>query len=107
MRLPVHLVEKLSRRPAPDPTWAPAGAGTRPTPRWRRDGPGRGDRRRTSTAISRTPASLDALVGDDGGTTLGDLVDAADPSPEDIVVESDSRDALAGWSTGSPTARPR
>ncbi len=46
--------------------------------------------------ISRTPASLDALVGDDGGTTLGDLVDAADPSPEDIVVESDSRGALVG-----------
>ena len=46
--------------------------------------------------ISRTPASLDALVGDDGGTTLGDLVDAADPSPEDIVVEHDSRDALVG-----------
>ena len=46
--------------------------------------------------ISRTPASLDALVGEDGGTTLGDLVDAADPSPEDIVVENDSRDALVG-----------
>ena len=46
--------------------------------------------------ISRTPASLDALVGDDGGTTLGDLVDAADPGPEDIVVEHDSRDALVG-----------
>jgi RNA polymerase primary sigma factor len=46
--------------------------------------------------ISRTPASLDALVGDDGGTTLGDLVDAAEPSPEDIVVENDSRDALVG-----------
>jgi RNA polymerase primary sigma factor len=46
--------------------------------------------------ISRAPASLDALVGDDGGTTLGDLVDAADPSPEDIVVENDSRGALVG-----------
>jgi len=46
--------------------------------------------------INRTPASLDALVGDDGGTTLGDLVDAAEPSPEDIVVEHDSRDELVG-----------
>src|SRR3954447_26181401 len=46
--------------------------------------------------IARAPASLDALVGDDGGTTLGDLVDAAGPSPEDIVVEHDSRDALVG-----------
>ena len=46
--------------------------------------------------ISRTPASLDALVGEDGGTTLGDLVDAADPGPEDIVVEHESRDALVG-----------
>ena len=46
--------------------------------------------------ISRTPASLDALVGDDGGTTLGDLVDAAEPTPEDLVVEADSRGALVG-----------
>jgi len=38
-------------------------------------------------AISRTPASLDALVGDSGATTLGDLVDATDASPEDLVVE--------------------
>jgi RNA polymerase sigma factor (sigma-70 family) len=37
-------------------------------------------------AISRTPASLDALVGDSGATTLGDLVDAEDASPEDLVV---------------------
>ena len=44
--------------------------------------------------ISRTPASLDALVGDDGGTTLGDLVDAAEPSPEDIVVAHLSRGAV-------------
>ena len=46
--------------------------------------------------ISRTPASLDALVGDGGGTTLGDLVDSAEPSPEDIVVESGARDELLG-----------
>jgi RNA polymerase sigma factor (sigma-70 family) len=45
-------------------------------------------------AISRTPASLDMLVGDDGGTTLGDLVDAADPSPEDVVVAQLSRASL-------------
>jgi RNA polymerase primary sigma factor len=37
--------------------------------------------------ISRTPASLDALVGDDGGATLGDLVDASEPGPEELVVE--------------------
>ena len=46
--------------------------------------------------ISRTPASLDALVGDDGGTTLGDLVDASDATPEDLVVEADSRGELIG-----------
>jgi RNA polymerase primary sigma factor len=45
-------------------------------------------------AISRTPASLDMLVGQDGGTTLGDLVDAADPGPEDVVVAQLSRAAL-------------
>jgi RNA polymerase sigma factor (sigma-70 family) len=45
-------------------------------------------------AISRTPASLDMLVGEDGGTTLGDLVDADDPSPEDVVVAQLSRASL-------------
>ncbi len=46
--------------------------------------------------ISRTPASLDALVGEDGGTTLGDLVDASDATPEELVVEADSRGELIG-----------
>ena len=46
-------------------------------------------------AISRTPASLDALVGDSGATTLGDLVDATDASPEDLVVERASREHLS------------
>jgi RNA polymerase sigma factor (sigma-70 family) len=45
-------------------------------------------------AIARTPASLDMLIGADGGTTLGDLVDAADPGPEDVVVAQLSRAAL-------------
>jgi RNA polymerase sigma factor (sigma-70 family) len=45
-------------------------------------------------AISRTPASLDMLVGDDSATTLGDLVDAADPGPEDLVVARLWRDQL-------------
>ncbi len=45
-------------------------------------------------AISRQPASLDALVGDSGATTLGDLVDAAEASPEDLVVEQASRQQL-------------
>jgi RNA polymerase sigma factor (sigma-70 family) len=45
-------------------------------------------------AISRTPASLDALVGDTGATTLGDLVDAADASPEDLVVARASQQQL-------------
>ena len=45
-------------------------------------------------AISRTPASLDALVGDTGATTLADLVDSTDASPEDLVVEQASRQQL-------------
>lgn len=45
-------------------------------------------------AINRTPASLDMLVGDDSATTLGDLVDAADPGPEDLVVARLWRDQL-------------
>ena len=47
-------------------------------------------------AISRTPASLDALVGEDGGTTLGDLVDNADPGPEELVIDRATRAALVG-----------
>jgi RNA polymerase sigma factor (sigma-70 family) len=46
-------------------------------------------------AISRTPASLDALVGEEGGATLGDLVDTADPGPEDLVLEQAARERLA------------
>ena len=45
-------------------------------------------------SISRPPTSLDALVGDDGGTTLGDLVDTAEPGPEDLVVDQASRGEL-------------
>ncbi len=44
--------------------------------------------------LSRTPASLDALVGEDAGTTLGDLVDTAAPGPEDVVVQQAARSAL-------------
>jgi RNA polymerase primary sigma factor len=44
--------------------------------------------------ISRTPASLDALVGEDGGATLGDLVDAVEPGPEDVVVQQAELRAL-------------
>jgi RNA polymerase sigma factor (sigma-70 family) len=46
-------------------------------------------------AIARTPASLDALVGDSGAATLGDLVDATEPSPEDLVIEEASRQQLS------------
>ena len=45
-------------------------------------------------AISRTPASLDALVGEDGGATLGDLVDTADPGPEEVVLDQATRAEL-------------
>jgi RNA polymerase sigma factor (sigma-70 family) len=96
VRLPVHQVEKLSR-----------------LSRTRRDLSASLGRDATDAevatelgvtvesihdldAISRTPTSLDALVGDDGGTTLGDLVDAADPGPEDLVVDRAARAALVG-----------
>jgi RNA polymerase primary sigma factor len=44
--------------------------------------------------MARTPASLDSLVGEDGSATLGDLVDAADPGPEELVIEQASREQL-------------
>jgi len=96
VRLPVHQVEKLSR-----------------LARARRDLAGDLGRDATDVevaaelgvdvsvvhdldAISRSPASLDALVGDDGGTTLGDLVDTADPGPEELVVDRAARGELVG-----------
>ncbi len=96
VRLPVHQVEKLSRlgRTRRDLS---ASLGRDATDAEVASEMGLDvDTVQDLDRISRTPASLDALVGDDGGTTLGDLVDAADPSPEDIVVEHDSRDALVG-----------
>ncbi len=45
-------------------------------------------------SISRTPASLDALVGDDNSTTLGELVDTADPGPEELVIDQAVRGEL-------------
>ncbi len=77
-------------------TCPPRSAGTRPTPRWRPRWVSTSTTVQDLDRISRTPASLDALVGDDGGTTLGDLVDASDASPEDLVVEADSRGELVG-----------
>ncbi len=96
VRLPVHQVEKLSR-----------------LSRTRRDLSASFGRDATDAEvaaemgvdvgtvqdldrISRTPASLDALVGEDGGATLGDLVDASDATPEELVVEADSRGELIG-----------
>jgi RNA polymerase sigma factor (sigma-70 family) len=87
VRLPVHQVEKLSRLSRVRRDLA-ASLG-----RDARDDEVAAELEMTVEdvadldAISRTPASLDALVGEDGGTTLGDLVDAAEPSPEVVVVE--------------------
>jgi RNA polymerase primary sigma factor len=96
VRLPVHQVEKLSRLSRTrrdlgaslgrDATDAEVAAELGITVEAIAD----------LDAISRTPASLDALVGEDGGTTLGDLVDAADPGPEDLVVDRATRGAVIG-----------
>ncbi|MGZ4594518.1 MAG: sigma-70 family RNA polymerase sigma factor [Actinomycetes bacterium] len=94
VRLPVHQVEKLSRLSRTrrdlalalgrDPTDAEVAADMElPI-----------DMVADLDAISRTPASLDMLVGDDSATTLGDLVDAADPGPEELVVAQLSREQL-------------
>ena len=95
VRLPVHQVEKLSRlarmrrelsaSTGRDPSDAEVADALQLTT----------DAVSELDAISRTPASLDALVGDAGTTTLGDLVDAAEPSPEDLVVERASRQQLS------------
>jgi RNA polymerase sigma factor (sigma-70 family) len=96
VRLPVHQVEKLSRLartrrelsaslgrdPSDDEAAAELGIPL--------------DQVQHLDSISRTPTSLDALVGEDGGTTLGDLVDAADPGPEDLVVDRDTRAGRVG-----------
>jgi RNA polymerase sigma factor (sigma-70 family) len=96
VRLPVHQVEKLSRLArvrrdlssslGRDPSDAEVAAELGVPVETVAD----------LDTISRTPASLDALVGDDGSTTLGDLVDAAEPGPEDLVVDRAGRAALVG-----------
>jgi RNA polymerase primary sigma factor len=96
VRLPVHQVEKLSRLArvrrdlitalGREPTDAEVAAEMGVTE----------DVVADLDSISRTPASLDAFVGDDADTTLGDLVDAADPSPEEVVVEQADRARLVG-----------
>jgi RNA polymerase primary sigma factor len=96
VRLPVHQVEKLSRLSR---TRRDMGASLGREPSDAEVAEELGitvDAVEDLDAISRTPASLDALVGDDGGTTLGDLVDAADPSPEDLVVDQATRGAVVG-----------
>jgi RNA polymerase primary sigma factor len=87
VRLPVHQVERLSRlarvrrelntRLGREPTDLEVSIESELPP----------DVIADLDAISRTPASLDTLVGEDGATTLGDLVDTSDPGPEDLVVE--------------------
>jgi RNA polymerase sigma factor (sigma-70 family) len=94
VRLPVHQVEKLSRlgRTRRDLTTAlgrePSDAEVAAEMDLAVEAVADLD------AISRTPASLDALVGDSGATSLGDLVDAADASPEDLVVARASQQQL-------------
>ena len=94
VRLPVHQVEKLSRLARTrrelsavlgrDPTDDEVAAELDLTV----------EAVEELDAISRSTASLDALVGDSGGTTLGDLVDAAEPGPEELVLEQMSRGGL-------------
>ena len=96
VRLPVHQVEKLSRlsrtrrdlgaQLGRDPSDAEVAAELGLDVAAVQD----------LDAISRQPTSLDALVGDDGSTTLGDLVDTADPGPEDLAVDRAHRAALMG-----------
>jgi RNA polymerase sigma factor (sigma-70 family) len=87
VRLPVHQVEKLSRlaRVRRDLYTT---LGREPTDlEVSRESALTIDTIADLDSISMTPASLDTLVGEDGATTLGDLVDTADPGPEDLVVE--------------------
>jgi len=94
VRLPVHQVEKLSRlgRTRRDLV---ATLGRDPTDQEVADEMGvRVEVVTDLDRLARTPASLDALVGEDGGTTLGDLVDTAAPGPEDVVVQQAARRQL-------------
>jgi RNA polymerase primary sigma factor len=95
VRLPVHQVEKLSRLARVRRDLA-ASLGRDPS-----DAEVAAEMELPLEAvaeldtISRAPASLDSLVGEDGGATLGDLVDAADPGPEELVIERASRQQLS------------
>ena len=94
VRLPVHQVEKLSRlgRARRDLSTS---LGREPTDQEVADAISLPlEAVAELDAISRTPASLDALVGESGGSTLGDLVDAADAGPEEVVLEQADRAEL-------------
>ena len=96
VRLPVHQVERLSRLSR---TRRDLGASLGREPSDEEVATELGIDLETVQdldSISRTPASLDALVGDDGGTTLGDLVDTSEPGPEELVMDRASRGALLG-----------
>jgi RNA polymerase sigma factor (sigma-70 family) len=97
VRLPVHLVEdvnrmrnvvrQLTRELGGEPEIAQIAASLGVTP----------ERVVELKRWSQDTVSLDTPVGDDGDTSLGDLVSDTDsPSPEDVVVASMERNRIAG-----------
>jgi len=97
VRLPVHLVEdvnrmrnvvrQLTREIGGEPEVAQIAASLGVTP----------ERVIELKRWSQDTVSLDTPVGDDGDTSLGDLVSDTDaPSPEDVVVATMERNRIAG-----------
>ncbi len=97
VRLPVHLVEdvnrmrnmirQLTRELGADPDIAQIAAALGVTE----------ERITELKRWSQDTVSLDTPVGDDGDTSLGDLVSDTDaPSPEDIVLAAMERNRIAG-----------
>ena len=87
IRLPVHVLEMLSQAvarraghaPAPGPRADPGGAGGRARPH---PGPDRG----AAAHQSRQPISLDSTIGEDGETSIGDLIEDVDaPEASELV----------------------
>jgi len=107
VRLPVHLVEdvnrmrnvirQLTREMGAEPDLAQVAAALGITV----------ERLTELKRWSQDTVSLDTPVGDDGDTSLGDLVSDVDsPSPEDVVMAAMERARIAGLLDLTTTGRP-
>jgi RNA polymerase primary sigma factor len=101
IRLPVHVVEKLSRLRAAIPRLEQR-LGRAPTPEEMAVEVGLpADRAREILAACRSTISLEAPVGEDGDTSLGDFVaDAAGDEPSEVAARDQLKEEVTKLLSG-------